>query len=168
MYPSYHSNIPYIPLDGTDSNATLLDSESLDKNGFSVLATPAHATSSSLRFFLFSCVIALIISAFNSTLLSTMTTYQYFATSRPTRAPSVYMGLENLPANRNICRSRITFPKTFATFQDDTRDMTQVHAPGDKVTLSFGGKVRLLHSFCTLSLDIIPYLDLSPRRLLCS
>src|SRR6202042_2737645 len=113
------------------------------------LRSDRHTTSSSsFRCFLISCAIALVISTFNLTFLSTSNSYRTFATSKPNRAPSVYMGLENLPLDTTVCRSRMTFPKNFATFRDDNLlDMTQVHAPGDKVTLSFGGEVCRLNFY---------------------
>jgi len=136
-----HSNVSYTPIDTAESDSLLLDSESPDRNAIP-LTGPAR-TRKGFYFFLVSCTIALTISACNLTFLSATNSYQLFATSKPSRAPSVYMGLENLPPDTSVCRSRMTFPKQFATFREDNvNDMTPVHAPGDKMSLSFGGEVR--------------------------
>ncbi|KIM90103.1 hypothetical protein PILCRDRAFT_811817 [Piloderma croceum F 1598] len=141
MNGSKHSNISYTPIDTAESDSLLFDSESPDRKAIP-LANPGLTRNSGLYFFLVSCTIALVISAFNSAFLSVTNSYQIFATSKPSRAPSVYMGLENLPPNKSVCRSRMTFPKQFATFRgDNLNGMTPVHAPGDKVSLSFGGEI---------------------------
>ena len=142
MTRSRHSNVSYTPIDTAESDSLLFDSESPDRKVVP-LANPSLTRNSGFYFFLVSCTIALIISACNSAFLSVTNSYQLFATSKPSRAPSVYMGLEKLPPNTNVCRSRMTFPKQFATFREDNlNEMTPVHAPGDKVSLSFGGEVR--------------------------
>jgi hypothetical protein len=153
MSRSKHSNVSYTPIDTAESDSLLFDSES-DRKAIP-LATSGLTRNSGFYFFLVSCTIALVISAFNSAFLSATNSYQIFATSKPSRAPSVYMGLEKLPPNKSVCRSRMTFPKQFATFRDDNlNDMTPVHAPGDKMSLSFGGEVR---PFFSMSYDTLKY-----------
>ena len=144
MHRSRSSSIPYTPLNIVENDSTLFDSE------LSVRDVISHSgplpSNFGRQFFLISCAIALIISAFNSAFLATSNSYQSFAKSKPRHTPSVYMGLENLQPDTSVCRSRMTFPKHFATFRgDDVLDMTQVHAPGDKVMLSFGGEVCRLY-----------------------
>jgi hypothetical protein len=161
LMSSKRSNISYTPIDTAESDSLLFDSESPDRKEIQ-LANPGLTRNSGFYFFIVSCTIALIISAFNSAFLSVTNSYQLFATSKPTRAPSVYMGLENLPPDTSVCRSRMTFPKQFATFRDDNlNEMTPVHAPGDKVTLSFGREVRPFFSMSYDTLKCRGFLQIS-------
>jgi hypothetical protein len=145
MYRSQSSNIPYTPLNIAENDSTSFDFELSEQDVLSP-SSPLHSSHFGRRFFLISCAIALVISAVNSAFLAASNSYQSFAKSKPRHAPSVYMGLENLQPDTSVCRSRMTFPKHFATFKgDDVLDMTQVHAPGDKVMLSFGGEVCRSH-----------------------
>ncbi|KAM5544687.1 hypothetical protein V8D89_001585 [Ganoderma adspersum] len=125
--------------------------------------------STAWKFFIYTCIATLALSAVNISYLSASTTLQ---TSRAVSAappsgdlkrPSVYLGLENVVFEQSYCRTRGTFPKSFFTY--DSRDgphaqPRHVHAPDDKMTLKFGGPVRTVVDFyvpdyglenCTLS-----------------
>ncbi len=105
---------------------------------------------SARRFFLFSCGIALTLSAVNISLLSAkgVRNVAHGTTSKlpELKRPSVYLGLENVVFDPSYCRSRGTFPKTFYTYDSRLGPLAEpqhVHAPDDKVTLTFGGPVRI-------------------------
>ncbi|KAI0648779.1 hypothetical protein C8Q79DRAFT_998772 [Trametes meyenii] len=107
----------------------------------------------SWKFFVCSCVVAIVLSAVNLSSLSASATrreLQRVSTAQPhlesdLKRPSVYLGLEKVAVNPSYCRSRGTFPKTFYTY--DERDgpgagVHRVHAPDDKMLLKFGGPIR--------------------------
>ncbi|EED80953.1 predicted protein [Postia placenta Mad-698-R] len=98
-------------------------------------------------FFLFASCISVLASVVNVSLLSAAHAYHTF--SSPVKTPSVYMGLESLQRDpARGCRSRTTFPQSFATFHDDdVQQMTPVHAPDDKTSIAFGGKISAHATF---------------------
>ncbi|KAJ7506560.1 hypothetical protein B0H11DRAFT_235225 [Mycena galericulata] len=98
------------------------------------------------NFFVGACLVSLLLSTINITLLSVSTSFH--ALPKPQITPSVYIGLENLPRNLDRCRSRMTFPTGIYTFRDDKiHATTLIHAPDDRATLEFGGRTSALLDF---------------------
>ncbi|KAI0709720.1 hypothetical protein C8Q76DRAFT_777541 [Earliella scabrosa] len=136
------------------------------------------------RFFLYSCAAAIALSAVNLSLLSTRGSLSDAYHSRKSssssadepKRPSVYLGLENVVFTPSYCRSRGTFPKTFYTY--DARHgphaaLQHVHAPDDRMTLTFGGPIRAVvdtyipdHGLenCTLNLRRVRASDPLPHN----
>ncbi|KAF8514424.1 hypothetical protein BU17DRAFT_52585 [Hysterangium stoloniferum] len=99
-------------------------------------------------FLLVSCAISLFISAVNMIFLSAPNAYSPAHAGIPTKAPSVYLGLETVEIEKPLCRSRTSFPKTLSVFQgNDVKGRTQIHAPGDKARFDFGGEVSAYIEF---------------------
>ncbi|KAJ7840754.1 hypothetical protein B0H13DRAFT_147499 [Mycena leptocephala] len=135
---------PQYELLSTDEDAVPLDHVSQSRW---MRAFPGSGTHrQGWNFFVAACLVSLVVSAINITLVSLSTSFQAFP--KPQITPSVYIGLENLPRKPGRCRSRMTFPKSFYTFQDDKiYARTLVHAPDDRMTLEFGGRTSALVDF---------------------
>ena len=109
------------------------------------------------RILLYTSAVALVLSAVNLSILSSAST---LGLARPTpslrtlKRPSVYLGLENVVFDPPYCRSRGIFPKTFYTYDvRKGRDapLERVHAPDDKMTMTFGGPVSAFAVFRSAS-----------------
>lgn len=129
--------------------------------------------SNAWKFFIYTCIATLALSAVNISYLSASNTLRTSRTasaappSGDLKHPSVYLGLEDVVLEQSYCRSRGTFPKTFFTY--DIRDGPRaqprhVHAPDDKMTLKFGGPVRHCLASPAGCLPNLPPHRLSPDR----
>ena len=109
------------------------------------------------RVLLYTAAAALVLSAFNLSVLSSASTLGFARTTpslRTLKRPSVYLGLENVVFDPPYCRSRGIFPKTFYTYdvrKGRAAPLERVHAPDDKMTMSFGGPVSAFAVFRSAS-----------------
>ncbi|OCH88791.1 hypothetical protein OBBRIDRAFT_733742 [Obba rivulosa] len=151
----------YIPLSPSDEDRQLLSdgNDFFDEPGSSQTGMPIWSRGWTL--FLVACIFSAALSAINLATLSTVRTIHALPT--PIRTPSVYMGLDTLRGkNSSLCRSRVTYPESAATFDGDKiRTKTWVLMRNDNMTLRFGGGVSAYLDFripdyglenCTLSL----------------
>jgi hypothetical protein len=96
-------------------------------------------------FFVFSCCVALVLSALNYSVLSAADAFNAYTAERaPKRRPSVYTGLETLKWDENRCRRRTTYPTEYATIErNDVAGRKVVHGYRDEVDFAFGGDVSV-------------------------
>lgn len=152
--PLLHSDSTFENLEYEDQDTAELGRNQRRTDGLALSETTAW------KFFKATCIIALAVSAANLSYLSASQTFQAVRTrlsnaqnsQSDLKRPSVYLGLENVPKDPSLCRSRSTFPQRFSTYdarQGFNAGLQHLHAPDDKMTLVFGGSVRFVISYLT-------------------
>lgn len=166
--PYMSSRIPYIQLASASSPTSELspvDQEEINDHngGFTVYSRPSWSRNiprksevTAWKVFIASCVISLALSATNLVILSWVSApmghrgywHDDGTQLEALKHPSVYIGLDNVVYDRQYCRSRGTYPKSFAIYDVDEgmyAKLQRVHAPDDRMTLEFGGPVGRPH-----------------------
>jgi len=101
-------------------------------------------------FFLFACILAIVISALNLSFISGLDVYKTFKKSTaPAKHPNKYHGLENVVYETPVCRNRATFPRTFSVLQagQGLNKAKQMYDQYDDLNVTFGGKVEAYVEF---------------------
>ncbi|KZV96418.1 hypothetical protein EXIGLDRAFT_747661 [Exidia glandulosa HHB12029] len=161
-----------LPLSFTGSMSTETGSRYVSLTCDLQVAQPEEGRlfSRATRFLLYACAFSIFCSWMNLSTLQYRDAFSSYATEpSPSRRGNVYLGLENVKWERDLCRKRpYTYPTGYSVFHgDNVKNREVIHGHMDEVLLAFGGEVSALIAFyipdfglenCTISFrSVLPF-----------